>query len=240
MNVTLANLAERPRLTVVIAPERYEPEHLTLKECIEVVSSSQARARGWYFPHINRGRVRSGPRGTYVFDETEFMVHVEQWRMYRSAQFIFRMVPWEVPDPDVQTRMLENARLWDSAKNADEVSGFLSFVMLIISVSEAYLFAACLSQSARYETAVNIQVALRGINGWAFGSNDSETSFYSAYVAHNDVVENVQFIALNELIANPFECAVKMVQSLFEQFGWFDCPDDAIRNWQRKYIKTGG
>lgn len=238
MELNLANLPRLPRLNVVISPQRYELERLTAKQCIEVVSSSQVRARGWYFPHINRDGITSGPGGTYVMDQTELRgEHLEQWRMYKSGQFLIQMMPWEVPNAEVQETMRENARHWDSAISVNDVPGFLSFIMMILSVTEVCIFAARLAQAARYDTAVEIEVSLRGIKGWAIGSNDFAVDLYGAYVAKTDTVEYAKTAPLDGLIANPLGEAVIATQTLLEQFGWFDIAPETIENWQRRYFK---
>lgn len=238
MDYTAANLSHLPRLTVLIAPQRYDPERLTIRECIEVVSGCQVRARGWYYPHINRDGTRVGPHGLYVRDETDIGDHIEQWRMYRSGQFVSRMVPWEVPDGESQEKMRKNSRPWDSRMNIDDVPGLLSFIMLILNVSEVYLFAASLAQAARYDTAVDLQVGLRGIQGWALGSNEQGVHLNGAYIAGSNIIDSTRSIPLNKLIAEPLEEAVVSLQTLFEQFGWFTIADDTIRNWQRRYLRV--
>jgi hypothetical protein len=158
--------------------------------------------------------------------------------MYRSGQFAFRFVPWEVPDGELQDRMRKNATPWDSNKKAADIPGFLSFVMLILSISEAYLFAARLSQAAKYDTAVDVNVGLRGVQGWALGSNEHGARLFSAYIASSDIVESVRSIPIDELIADPLGQAMICYRELVEQFGWLEFTEDVISYWQRKYIRT--
>jgi len=238
MEYTLGNFNKLPRIVISISPQRYDEKKLTTERCRDVVASSQVRVRGWYFPHINREGMTTGPRGVYVQDETEERgYHLEQWRMHTSGQFLFRMMPWEVPNNEVQDRMRSNARHWDSKTRVEDVPGFLSFIMLIYTIAEAYVFAARLAQAAEYDSALDLQIGLRGIRGWALGSNDFGVDLFGAYIAKNDVVLHDAEIALDILIADPLDAAVQATTSLFEQFGWIS-PDPAMMsNWQRQIFK---
>lgn len=238
MDISIANLRNLPRFVVSIAPQSYNEKRLSTKDCLEVVSASQVRVRGWYFPHIDRNSVRSGRNGSYVVHETEELgYHLEQWQMYRSGQFLFRMMPWEVPNGEVQDRMRENARRWDSRRDANEVDGFIEFKMLIYSTTEAYVFAARLAQAAHYDTAVDIQVGLRGVRGWALGSNEFGVHLYGAYIAQDDAALYERSIPLDILIGNPLDLALEATKSLFSQFGWLDADTGMIENWQREIFK---
>lgn len=237
MEYTIANLRRLPRLVAAVAPQRYNPDRLTISKCSEVVSASQVRVRGWYFPHIDRDGTTSGPRGKYVLHETEALgYHLEQWRMHRSGQFLLRLMPWEVPNDEVQIRMRANARGWESRRSVDGVTGFLSFVMLIYSIAETFSFAARLAQAAHYDTAVDVQVGLRGVHDWALGSSDFGIDLSGAYIARHDGLMYSVTLPLDTLIAAPLNAAVVATQSLFEQFGWYANPA-TISNWQRQIFK---
>ncbi|MHB8152481.1 MAG: hypothetical protein ACYDGW_05920 [Vulcanimicrobiaceae bacterium] len=241
MNYTINDIEQQPRFVVAIAPLRYDAERLSIERCVDIVSTCQVRVRGWSFPYSNREGIVSGERNRYIMHETEvqgIIKHLERWRMYRSGQFVFRMMLWEVPDASVQEKMRENAdgsnyRHWDF----DKLNGFVSFIGVIYSISEAFTFASRLVQAVPYDTSADISVSLRGVKNWALGSTNFGVSLDEAYIARADALEHQVIAPLDELVADPLGKAADAITSLFQQFGWMDPSRMMIGNWQRQIFK---
>ncbi|MHB8415749.1 MAG: hypothetical protein ACYDB1_10270 [Acidiferrobacteraceae bacterium] len=241
MDYTIKEIEQVPRLVVSVAPLRYDAERLSIQRCAEIIPTCQVRVRGWFFPHISRESIVSGERNRYIMHETEvqgIIRHLEQWRMYRSGQFVFRMMLWEVPNAGAQEKMRENAdgsnyNHWDF----DRLKGFVGFVGVIYSVSEAFTFASRLAQAVPYDTPADISVSLRGLKNWALGSTDWAVHLDEAYIARVDALEHQVVAPLDELVADPLGKAADAITSLFQQFGWMDPSRTMIGNWQRQIFK---
>ncbi len=237
MDYTLSGLVTLPRLEVTIAPQAYDPAALTLARCEEVVSTSQVRARGWYFPHINRDRLAAGPRSAYLANETEaagWVNHLERWRLYTTGQFVFQAMLWDVPDAELQAKMLENAR-YEIKANAN-IAGFVNFVGLIYSIGEVFVFASRLAQAVPFQTQVDVLVGLRSVKHWALGSSDFGADI-TPYTTPHDSPEQKVSVPLDVLIASPLAIATKATVGIFEQFGWLNPSPNMIAQWQAEIFK---
>lgn len=220
-----------PRFVTAIAPQQYDQETLSIEQCRRLVASCSVEARGWAFPYVDERTIAAGPNGQYIRSDVNFsgfVHHLEEWRMYRSGQFVLRMKPWEIGDTEWQekTRISfeRNGRL-----QAD-VAGFLSFEMLLFTITEAYIFASRLAQSVPYQTTVNVRVGLRDVRGYALASSEPSRvrQLHSLYITPNDAPENLQPVPLDALVANPKEAAAPAITSLFQQFGWMRGPSPEI------------
>jgi hypothetical protein len=242
MNDLNALINSHPRFVVSIVPQRYDANLVDARRYEEVIATSQVRARGWYFPHINQSSIEVGPGEKYWANEinaVSSVKHVEKWRLYRSGQFVFRMKLWESGDDEVQSNMRRNQNVWSITKEEfAAIPGFVSFIGLIYSVSEAYVFASRLAQVIPYATRIEIRVGLRGARGWALGSTDFGIELSDIYIARSDKQDFANTLALDTLIASPFAHAVEASQSLFRQFSWANASADMIANWQRQIFKS--
>ena len=234
------DLNKVPRFVTYVNPRRFDAERLTLQECQDAVNVSQVRLRGWYFPHINpQERPRVGDHGAYIFQTTEASLlsdHLEEWRLYRSGQFMFRGMVWEYTNDDFQRRARESRRHWDRTIDPNTIPGFLEFRMVIALVTEAYTFAARLAQAARYDESVTIEVGFRGVNGYGLASGDFGIDLYDPYPVQFDNPQVKTEIATEDLIAEPRALARTAVTRIFELFGWLDPSPQMIEQHQRSLL----
>lgn len=227
---SLENFSKIPRLVVAIVPDRHDGERLSVEQCLPIVVSAAVHTRGWSWPYTE-GRLSWGPGDSYVAGETDFggaSYHLEQWRLYRSGQFMIRIMPWEVVDAKYQEGTWSEIQHRHPERNyVKEPSGFLSFLALIYLVTEAYLFAAKLAKIAGFETSVEMRIRLRGIKDWALGPTEPSRPLYDVYMARADTAEYVKSVPLESLTATPVALAVPAITSLFRQFGWMSPPAPA-------------
>lgn len=228
-----------PRFMVSINPNEYSVDRLTLAECRNAVSASQVRYRGWYFPHI-QPPISVGDGAAYIFNSFRggfINDHLEEWRLYRSGQFLFKGMVWEYTNTDFQQRARDDARYWDVKRDLKSISGFLEFRMLIALVTEAYTFAARLAQAARYDDALEIEVGLRGVKGYGLASNDFGIHLHDAYPVQFDDPHFQREIAIEQLIGDPWGCAREATLRLFEQFGWLDAVPRMVEQHQHALLR---
>lgn len=237
------DLGNAPRFVAYINPKDYDPERLSLRECSAAVERSQVQLRGWYFPHIDRRRgILVGEGGAYVFQTTEpgrWSDHAEEWRLYRSGQFMFKGMVWEHANADFQKRARESARYWDVRRDPADIPGFLEFRMFIAQVTEAYIFAARLAQAARYDSSLTIDVGFRGVRGYGLASGDFGVDLYDAYPVQFDNPHFATDIAIDDIIGNPRGLARSAILRLFEQFGWLDAAPQMIEQQQNNLLGIG-
>ncbi len=195
---SLENIMKLPRLVVAITPERYIARRVPVERCLPIVESAAVRVRGWAFPYTE-GRLAWGPGDTFVYRDTDFggaSYHLEQWRFYRSEQFLMRAMPWEVVDARYQEKTWSEIKSrHPERKYTKEPAGFLSFLALIYLVTQAYIFAANLTKEAGLDASVEMRVRLRGIQDWALGPTESSRALYDIYMARTNTAEYVHSLS---------------------------------------------
>lgn len=220
------DLRNGPRFEVTIAPQRYDPSALNLEGSQRVILTSRVQARGWSFPYVDERSLIVGPGEQYIGGEIDFQTfvsHLEEWRLYPSGQFLLRMRPWEVADADWQAKTRESLETRERTLSP-EVIGFVSFELLLFTVTEAYIFASRLVQEIPYTTAADVQLGLRGVTGYALASSEPSRPLYEPYLCPIDNPHFASSIALDVLISDPKAVAITAATSLYRQFRWATPP----------------
>lgn len=234
----IADLRLQPRLEVAVSPNRYTSQAMTREQMFGALSSSAVNARGWSFPYYDERCVLVGPNERYIGGEIDFttaVVHLEEWRLYSSGQFLLRMRPWEVPDQEWQRKVRDtfNSR---GRQLSESVVGFLAFDLLIFSVTEAYIFAGRLAQSMPYDGMIDIKIGLKSVQGYALASRDEQRRLYDAYMTTIDNPHDDVTMPIDALVADPKAAAATALIRLFRQFRWHDPPTrETIRQLQLAY-----
>jgi hypothetical protein len=230
-----------PRLLFSIAPQRYDAKRLTIEECFYLVSNARVTARGWSFPYVREEIVSVGPLCTYIrggINLTGVAVeHVEEWRMYCSGQFVYRRMPWEVTDIGWRDKTRESFEEFQGRQLSADILGFLSYELLLFTVTEAYIFASRLAQSARYDTPLDVRIGLRGAKGYALASADPTGPLFDVYwIKTTTPLEDHAVVELDKLISDPKASAVVASTNLLQQFGWMRPPSrEALAQLQLGY-----
>jgi hypothetical protein len=233
---------EMPRLVFSIAPQRYDAERLTIEDCLKIVRTAQVQARGWLFPYAHDDVVSVGPRSAYVRGDVNFtgiaVDHLEGWRMYRSGQFLYRRMPWEVTDKAWQDKTRGSMQEFEKRQLSAAVIGFLAYELLLFTVTEAYIFASRLAQAALYDTPVDVRVGLHGAKGFALASGEPGPVFQVHLIKNVVPLEDHATVALDKLIADPRGFAALTTIRLFQQFGWMHPPSrETLAQLQLQYYR---
>jgi len=145
--------------------------------------------------------------------------------MYRSGQFLYRRMPWEVTDTAWQQKTRESVERLAGRQLSADVVGFLSYELLLFTITEAYIFASRLAQAVPYDTPVDIRVGLHGAKGFALAASEPSLPLSDVHFIKDDApLEDHATIALDQLVGDPKESALIAVTSIFQQFGWMRPP----------------
>ncbi len=238
---TIDDLESLPSFIVGITPPDYDAVRLTAERCVELVLRSQVRLRGWSFPYARAEQISAGPNSDYVEQVTDspgFSTrHFERWRMYRSGQFLFRGLVWEHSNAELQQKARKELE-WTlhGQKLVQEPPGFLSFIMVIYWITEAYLFASRLAQSVPYATPVEMRVGYRNVDGWVLTSTQPEYSLDDIYVCTRSPL-SINRVEVDRLVGDPLGCASEAITSIFQQFRWMEPSPSMIEQHQRSIVK---
>jgi hypothetical protein len=234
-NEILSLIAKEPYYSVRIAPTR-ALEPVTLREAKRVVGDNAVRLRGWDFPHFESNDVHNG--SSFAFSFVNWQRHVELWRIYQSRQFVYLGASWDTAmDFQEKLRKELDHMLLPRPAAKESVAGLLSYIGVIYSVTEFYLFASRLANELNYREYVRLEIALHNVDGWALASGDPRVLWHWLYQAH---VKTIRIPAPDpsELFteADAASAAQKGLAVLFAGFNWEDSAG-AIETWQRRLIE---
>ncbi len=227
----LARIKSGPYYSVRCQPAR--PLDISLQRCDELIKENAVRLRGWDFPHYDyQGLIRDQK---YVAGHVDWENHVELWRMYRSGQFVYFGSPWDLA-MDWQAKLrkeFEHSALTANQVQKDEIVGFFSFVGVIYSVTEFFVFAARLAKALE-TPGIALGVSVKNAENWALVSGEPGVWLHSLYACRTSTIE-IKLNNLEELLDDPVACAAVGLREIFALFNW-DNSAAAIEQWQKKFM----
>lgn len=228
---------EHPHWRVNYRPSSYVADRLpTLSECFAVIQKTRVALRGWDFPHVSSRQSEHDRGDSWIAGWNDFRGHIEYWRFYQSAQFLYLGTVREITEAAWTPKLREAMRFHaDSNVDIDAVPGFLSLTNSIYNITEYFEFAARLAQSQTYVDPVTISISLNGVAGFMLAADENKM-WSSDFVARRGDLKYETTLAPAELVASAAEHAVTCTVWLFERFGWLNPNVDAIRTDQQKLL----
>jgi hypothetical protein len=235
----LATSDEEAILEVVKAKPYYSvrflpasPMDLSFERTTELVQSSAVRLRGWDFPHYDPNAVVRDQR--YIGVQVNWANHVEMWRMFRSGQFVYFGAPWDLA-MDNQERLMREFQhvMVPDPSQRESVPGVLSFVGMIYSVTEFYLFAARLAQALE-TSGIIFELGLKNVQGWALVAGEVAVPWHSFYQCRTRTIQ-LRERDYDRLVSDPVADAAAGLREIFSCFGW-DNTAGAITSWQERFM----
>lgn len=235
------DLNTAPRFVTFIAPQEYNAQRFSLADCRRLLDNAQVHSRGWAFPYIEQERVAAGPGGEFLAGSCNFntyVAHAEEWRFWRSGQFMFRSMLWEAADSAFQEHARRDAsRWWGPRRDLSDVKAFIDFRFVIALIAEAYMFASRLAASDEVGSALDIEVGFRGVLHYALASNEFGTRLHGLYMPAFDAPVDRSTVAIDTLVGDPLKAALPATHNIFEQFGWADMVPSVIAQHQRTVLR---
>src|SRR5207244_8721568 len=131
-------------------PADYDPLNIaSLGEAWELVKRTKVSLRGWDYPHISRDQRANGRN--WVSSWSNFMGHIEYWRLYQSAQFLHLFVVREAADESWRRELLARA-------SNSHIEGALDILNFVYTVSEVVEFGSRLAESGAYKGSVHSSI----------------------------------------------------------------------------------
>ena len=202
-----------------------------------VVNDDAVRLRGWDFPHYDPNSAFNTP--AYVGLTVDWSQHVEMWRMYRSGQFAYLGATWDVA-LDFQDRLrneFDRSVLAPHPSTKASVVGLLSFIGMIYTVTEFFVFASRLATTLGYASNVRLEIAMHNTEGWALVSGDQGVPWHGFYQSHvNDI--RLTPPAPRDLGTDTADAAGAARTALAELFACFNWSNSAgaIQTWQTQFL----
>ncbi len=231
---------EYPYWRVNIRPNDYQEQLIpNLGKCLEIIEKTKLSLRGWDYPHLSNRETERSFGKNWVGSWSNFMGHCEYWRFYQSGQFLHLFAVRETTDPAWKQKLERDMKAHLSYMdniNWEDIPGFISIVNFIYSMTEIFEFAARLSQTEIHTGLVNINVELRGIEGFVL-SADWERAWHSYHSASEENLGNTWSIRSDALVANSTDYALTAIVWFFERFGWLSPSVEVLRRDQENFLK---
>lgn len=196
----------------------YLPERIPNLGVIRtVLGQSQVTLRGWYFPHFDQEHTVNFTRGVQSYTVAP-RTHREAYRAYQSGTFVWRQQLWE-----------------DSAENVTTGHKVLSFVGVILEITEYFLFAKRYYEKIAPDATVHLTIRLTDTlerSLAAFG----EAWLRGGFTCHIPSIQIEAEYTVSELLASSDELARKAIRRVFELFNWNDSNDELMAHWQERLL----
>ncbi len=230
---------ELPHWRVNVRPLPYEPERISsLSACFDLIQSTKLSLRGWDYPHLSNKPQQRGTGNHWIAGWSDFMNHVEYWRLYQSAQFLHLAAVREVvPQWHAQLRTAaESHGSYRTDVDWDKVPGYFSLLNFLFTVTEIIEFAARLAQRGVYPGEVTLAIELRNVRGFVL-TPDLDRAWSGVLAASEPNIGRTWEYESRDLVAASAEIAVQVSAWFFERLGWLDPAVEVLRRDQQKFLE---
>ena len=203
---------------ICVYPAEYNPsripDHRTIKD---LIIKSAVSLRGWTFPQTDQQNSSNFGKGRQSY--TIWGRFIEGYRAYQSGLFIWRQTFWE----DIE----------------DSGSGkpVLSFVNIIESITEFFLFFKRYYENISSESSLYIEIVLKGTKDRKLIESPFSYPLIYSYISKENsmlVEKNIKFI---DIKTSYKEIANSVVREIFTIFNWDDVSESTINQWQTRLIQ---
>lgn len=207
---------------ILIRPITPLDEKLSIARCREAVSKANVELRGWDYPHVLFRNDESGGYSNadgYFEHWTDWLSHIEFWRMFQSGQFLHYRGMWEE---------------WDEFNNMP-AKPFLSIEGAIYLFTEVAEFAARLTGYADMKDGVSISIGAHQTAGRRLWVGRNRIQFWEpkeTAAASISIVKNLT----TDGSTSPAQISLEMIKEFFDRFGW-NPEDDQVRRDQDRLLK---
>lgn len=181
---------------------------------------SQVSLRGWSFPHFDREHTSNFAKGVQSYTDTRGVVrrHLEGHRAYQSGVFVWKSEYWE-----------------DTDGNVPEGRKALSFVGVILEITEYFLFAKRYYGKIAPDSSIHLSVRLTDTQD-RFLASFGEGRLEDEYICREPQVQVDTECTAAQLSASFDEYARKAIRRVYELFNWNDSTEELITRWQEQLL----
>ena len=230
---------EHPHWRVNIRPLPYEPERIpSLSACFDLIQATKLSLRGWDYPHLSQRPNQRATGNHWIAAWSNFMNHIEYWRLYQSAQFLHLFVVREAVEPQWRAQLRDAAESHGSYRTDvdwDKVPGYFSLLNFLYTVTEIFEFAARLAQRGVYSGELAVTVELKKVKGFVL-TPDLDRAWSGVRAASEANIGRTWQLDSRELVSASSEAAVQASAWLFERLGWLEPAVEVLRRDQGKFL----
>jgi hypothetical protein len=205
----------------------------SFSELRAMIENNSVHLRGWDLPHYDRNTVANAQE--YIYNTVDWERHLEFWRFYQSGQFIYFSKFWDL-SMDLQERLrdeFDRTVRRTSPEEKKNVVGVASFIGVIYSVTEIFVFSARLAKALDIVD-FSIYAALHNVENWALVSGEHAAPLHDLYQSHINKITIPNYESI-KIIEDPVAIAAQALSEIFQRFQW-DNAQGAIQHWQEKFM----
>ncbi len=220
-------------------PLPYEPERIpSLSACFDLIQATKLSLRGWDYPHLSQKPNQRGTGNRWIAAWSDFMNHIEYWRIYQSAQFLHLSAVREAVQPQWRAQLRHAAESHGSYRTDvdwDKVPGYFSLLNFLYTVTEIFEFAARLAQRGVYPGELAVTVELKNVKGFVL-TPDLDRAWSGVCAASEADIGRTWQQESRELVSGSAEAAMQASVWFFERLGWLDPAVQVLQRDQEKFL----
>jgi len=236
---TKKTLQSRGYFEVVFEPSLYQEDLLCqgIAECgkkiKELMTSSQVRLRGWYYPHIPTTNTDS-QEIPYAIDDaveswTDSGIHKEMWRMYHSGQFIHRfsvIEDWLKEDTWFKREDIEPMKKLDSIGVIYRFTEVLEFIKRLFASGLIKTNGGSITITLYNTKDREVDILFDRMRAGLFGE----------YITRLETIKLKRNFSEEEITTDAGEIAISLCSELFSKFNWDNQPTEVFTKDQAKFL----
>jgi hypothetical protein len=227
---------QQPHWRVNFKPSVYNKSTIpTIARCIELVQQNAVQLRGWEYPYLSSKAEQRQLGNNWIASWSDFMGHMEYWRLYQSGQFIHLFSVYEAA-PEHRKKLQSTAASHINRSDWDKVPGFIHIRNFLFTLTEIYEFASRLSEEGIYQDKVNISIELKNIEGFVL-TTDWDRAWSNYYPATQAILAFKATYPATTLVYESAELALQTTIWFFERFGWLKPPLESFRSDQKLFLE---
>lgn len=230
---------EHPHWRVNMRPLPYEPERIpSLSAGFDLVQATKLSLRGWDYPHLSHRPNQRGTGNRWIAAWSDFMNHIEYWRLYQSAQFLHLSVVREAVQPEWRAQLRNAAESHGSYRTDvdwDNVPGYFSLLNVLYTVTELFEFAARLAQRGVYQSELSMTIELKNVKGFVL-TPELDRAWTDVCVASEANIGRTWQLESRDLLSASSDVAIQASAWFFERLGWLNPATDVLRRDQEKFL----
>ena len=209
------------------------------KAAFDLVEQSAVTLRGWPYPFVSNERLEQIRKQKYIASGSDFLGHIEYWRLYYSGQFIHLFQVREKSSDAWHEQLKKHAQqciLEYRRNNNFDIPGFIDITNLLYCLTEIFEFVARICGKGLYNNSeLEITVGLINIEKFALITSPSRF-WHGYYPATDSIIKKSWSTKAEQLLSESADLALKATFYFLSQFGWDNPPVDILRQDQEKFL----
>jgi hypothetical protein len=201
-----------------------------LRSCRMFALSNAVNGGGWQYPLAHDERIVDGDE--WVGSEVELPPHLETWKLFRSAQFTYRIA---FAEEYIGTDAWPVRPLVFIPGEAKRYLNIFRTLRVVTCVCE---FAARMAGRGFLEPSASISISLHGVDGRELSYMTPKHELDGKYWGRNESIEIERTVSAESFRTTSRELAIDITTEIFRGFGWPNSPRALFAEEQTRILNS--